>query len=360
MGNSIDYLVQNGKFDLEEKPFNDVDSLILCQLSYLKFEGMVPLISQRKRSVKLMDIFTHPLREQLFLDKRYELPNRRLFEAVAFSRRFQTMKLNYFYKLIDLEKQIQFAAVTFFLEDGTNYVAFRGTDETIVGWKEDFNMALKTPIPSQRLALEYMNKVAKRFMGNFMVGGHSKGGNLSVYSSMYCKDDIKKRIVRIYTNDGPGFFEDIFCSKEYQSIQNRIIKIVPQSSLIGMLFQHVEDYQVIASSGKGGIGQHDPYTWEVKDFDFVRKTALKQGRKRFNNRLNRWVEGLNEEEKNNFVETLYQIISVTEAETLLDLTEEWKENSLKILNAMKELDSDTRKMMTKVIGAMFRINQGKK
>lgn len=359
MGNSIDYLIRNGKYELTELLFNDVDSLILCQLSYLKFEGIVPELSMRRKGMKLMDIFTHPLRERLFIEDRYEVSNRRLFEAVAFSKRFQNMKLNHFKHVIDLEKQVQFAAITFYLEDGTTYVAFRGTDETIIGWKEDFNMAFKSPIPSQLLAVDYINKVAKKISGEFMVGGHSKGGNLAVYSAMKCEDEVKKRILHIYTNDGPGFVEDVFSSADFESIQSRITKIVPQSSLIGMLLQHQEDYQVIESSGKG-VNQHDPYTWEVKDYDFVHKNDLNQGRKIFNERLNRWVEGLNEEERSIFVETLYKIISVTEAETLMDLTEEWKENTVKMVNAIKEVDADTRKMLTKIIRAMFRLNQGKK
>ncbi|MFA9464441.1 MAG: DUF2974 domain-containing protein [Velocimicrobium sp.] len=360
MGNCIDYLIQNGKYGLFEKPFNDVDSLILCQLSYLKFEGIVPELSKRRKSMKFMDVFTHPLREKLFIDQRFEIPNRRLFEAAAFSKRFQTMKINYIDNQIDLDKQIQFAAMTFFLEDGTVYVAFRGTDETIIGWKEDFNMAFKTPIPSQLLAVEYLSKVARRFKGNFIVGGHSKGGNLAVYASMKCQDSVRCRILYIYTNDGPGFMKEVFSTKEFESIQPRIIKIVPQSSLIGMLLQHQEDYQVIESKAKGGVGQHDPYTWEVKNDEFVYKNDLNQGRKLFNERLNGWVEELNEEERSTFVETLYKIISVTEAETLMDLTQEWKDNSLKMVNAIKEVDADSRKMLRKIIGELFHITKGKK
>ncbi len=359
MGNCIDYLIRYGKQELSEMPFNDVDSLILCQLSYLKFEGMVPELAKRRKSMKIMDLFVHPQRESLFIDDRYEAQNRSLFEAVAFSKRFQNLKMNHFSNLIDFDKQIQFAAITFFLEDGTTYVTYRGTDETIIGWKEDFNMAFKTPIPSQILAVEYLNKVSKRISGDFIVGGHSKGGNLAVYASMKCDEAVKGRIRRIYTNDGPGFVKEVFSSAEFEAIKCRIVKIVPQSSLIGMLLQHQEEYQVVQSCGKG-VAQHDPFTWEVKDGIFVRKNDLNQGRKLFNERLNQWVEGLDDEERTVFVETLFKIISVTEAETLMELTEEWRENSFKMVNAIKEVDADTRKMLRKIIGALFHVKKGKK
>lgn len=360
MGNSIDYLIQYGKYDFTEKPFNDVDNLILCQLSYLKFEVMVPELGKRRKNMKLMDIFTHPLREKLFTDERYEIPNRGLFEAAAFSKRFQNMSINYISCQIDVDKQLQFAAMTFFLENDITYVAFRGTDETIIGWKEDFNMAFISPVPSQLLSVEYLDRVGKKIPGSFMIGGHSKGGNLAVYSAMKCSDEVRKRILRIYTNDGPGFVKDIFSSDDFEMVRERITKIVPQSSMIGMLLQHQEEYQVIESSGKGGMGQHDPYTWEVREGSFVHKQDLTYGRKLFNEKLNSWVEELDEEQRSVFVETLYKIILVTEAETLMDLTDEWKENSMKMINAVKDVDTDTRKMLTKIIGAMFTVKKRKK
>lgn len=353
MGNVVDYLIQYGKYKFSEKQFNHIDSLILCQLSYLKFEGIIPGLTKRRKSMNLMDVFTHPDREKLFADERFEVVNRSLFEAAAFSLRFQNSKLNYMMELTDIEQQMQFAAMTFFLEDGTIYIAYRGTDETIVGWKEDFNMAFKEPIPSQLLAAEYLNQAAKKFDGPFMIGGHSKGGNLSVYASMKCEPLIKQRISRIYTNDGPGFVEGIFASQDFESIKSRIVKIVPQSSMIGMLLQHQEDYMVVASTGKGGMGQHDPFTWEIENGDFVYHSDLNQSRKMFNERLNNWVDSLNDEQRTTFIETLFQIISVTEADTLMDLTEEWKDNALKMLNALKDVDADTRKMIAKIIRAML-------
>lgn len=360
MGTIIDYLMKWGKYSLKENPFNDVDSLLLCQLSYLKFDGIVPELGRRRKNVGMLDAFSHKDRERMFSDERYEIPNKALFEGMAFSRRFQNMKMNHYVTITDVEREIQFAAVTFFLDNGMVYVAYRGTDETIIGWKEDFNMAFKSPVPSQVLSARYLNRVGQRISGKFMVGGHSKGGNLAVYASMKCKEDIQDRIDRVYTNDGPGFVEAIFSSQDFAKIENRITKIVPQSSLVGMLLQHQEKYQVIESMEKGGVKQHDPYTWEVKNGDFIRKNDINQGRKLFNKRLNEWVQSLDEGQRMTFVETLYQIITVTEAETLIDLTEEWRENSLKMVNALKDMDGETKKALAGILKALFAVKRKKK
>lgn len=359
MGNVIEYLNKYGKYSFDEKEFNEVDNLILCQLSYLKFEEVAPALNSRCRKKSLMDIFVNPKRELLFADERFEVPNRNLFQAVAFSRRFQNMAIQYVDCQIDTEKQLQFAAMTFFLDEKLVYVGFRGTDETIIGWKEDFNMAFISPVPSQLLGVEYINKVGKKIKGKFMIGGHSKGGNIAVYSAMKCKKEIADRITKIYTNDGPGFAKDIFTSDDYNAIEDRIVKIVPQSSTIGMLLEHQEKYQVVESTGKGGIGQHDPFTWEIKDGTFVYRQDLNYGSKLFNEKLNSWVMNLGEKERMTFVETLYQIVSSTEAETLIELTDEWKDNSTKMVNAIKDIDAETKKMLKKTLAALFKIHRKK-
>ncbi|MDK2807763.1 MAG: hypothetical protein PWP24_497 [Clostridiales bacterium] len=359
MANCVDYIRKQGKYGFDELPFHEVDSLLLCMLSYLKLEGMVPDASKRKKSVGLMEIFTHPLREKLFADERFEIPNRSMFTALAFSKRFQNTKINYLESCIDFNRQLQFAAMTFFLENGPTYVCFRGTDETIIGWKEDFNMAFERPIPSQILAVEYLNRVAKKWKGDFLVGGHSKGGNLAVYAAMECEEIHRQRIRAIYSNDGPGFMKEVIASSEFARVKDRIIKLVPQSSLIGMLLQNQEEYKVVASTGKGGVGQHDPYTWEIEGTDFVYKDEIHLGTRLFNERLNQWVEELDEKDRSIFVETLYQIVCSTQAETLMDLSEEWKDNALKMVAAFKEIDVDTRRALNKIIRALFHIRTKK-
>lgn len=354
--NIINYIDTYGKYSFEERPFNDVDNLILSQLSYLKFDGIVPGIFEKRNGIKLLDILTHPERYKMFTDERFKAVNRSLFEAMVFSKRFQTMRLNHYVKITNCEKESQFSAITFFLDENNIYIAYRGTDETIVGWKEDFNMAFLSPVPAQEEGLKYLNLIGKKLKQPFYVGGHSKGGNIAVYSSMKCDKHVKEKIKTIYNNDGPGFRKDVFDVNEFEIVKDKIVKIVPQASLIGMLLQNQEEYQVIKSTGKGGIGQHDPFTWEIEGDSFVFVDDIDKSHKMMNERLNEWVSGLDETQMQTFVDTLYQLISITEADTLMDLTEEWKDNAIKIANAFKDVDGETKKVLKEIIAALFLMN----
>ena len=187
--------------------------------------------------VTLESLKEHPDFEKLFADVRYEKPNRALYERMVQGKRFRNLELNYYVNVIEERWETQFSAVTFTLGDGSRYVAYRGTDETIVGWKEDFNMAFLTPVPGQAISVEYLNRVAGRFGGPLYVGGHSKGGNLAVYSAMNCNPDIQNRIRKIYSMDGPGFRPEVLRECDYGKIADRVVKILPNSSLVGMIFE---------------------------------------------------------------------------------------------------------------------------
>lgn len=356
MGNIIDYIRTFGQLSFDERPFNEIDSLILSQLSYLKFDHIVPNMFEKRNGIKLLEILTHPKREAMFADERFENVNRTLFESMVFSKRFQTMRLNHYVNKTDCENESQFSAITFMLDSHIIYIAYRGTDETIVGWKEDFNMAFLTPVPSQKQGVDYLNQVGKKLKQPFYVGGHSKGGNIAVYSSMKCEREIQKKIAAIYNNDGPGFRKEVFETNEFELVKDRIVKIVPQSSLIGMLLQHQEEYQVVKSTGKGGIGQHDPFTWEIEDGEFVYVEDIDKSHKKVNEALNEWVSGLDDQQMKTFVDTLYQIVSATNADTLIDLTDEWKENAIKIVNAFNDVDRETKKNLLEIVGGLFLIS----
>ena len=181
MGTVLNYLEKYGKYTFQEMPLTEVDSLALCQLSYLKFDDLVPDVRRDGPAVTLESLKEHPEFEKLFGDVRFEKENRALFEGMMQGLRFRHMRLNYYVNVVEEQRETQFSAVTCFLDDGTAYVAFRGTDETIVGWKEDFNMAFLSPVPGQAYSAKYLEAVASRIRGPFFVGGHSKGGNLAVY-----------------------------------------------------------------------------------------------------------------------------------------------------------------------------------
>lgn len=353
MGNIVDYLRSYGQYTFEEKEFNAVDSLILSQFAYLKLDGIVPKPFEKRNGIRLLDILTHEDRNKLFADERYEKANRSLFEAMVFSKRYQRMKLNHYAVRTDIETETQFCAVTCQLDNALTFVAYRGTDETLVGWKEDLNMTFLCPVPAQQYAVEYLNAVGGRIKTPLIIGGHSKGGNLSVYAALKCKKEIKERITAIYNNDGPGFRREVFADGEYEKLLSRITKTVPQFSFFGMLLQDEKECAVIKSSGVGGIGQHDPFTWEVKNGTFIYVKGIHKSQQVVNNSLNEWVTRLNEEELKIFAKTLFEVIGACEADTVIELTEEWKENRTRMVNAFKHIDGETKKKILEIVSILF-------
>ena len=354
MGTVLDYIKEYGKYSFREMPMTEVDSLALCQLSYLKFDGMVPGVRENLPSVTLESLKAHPDYEKLFADVRYEEVNRALIEGMLAGKRYSNLKLNCYVNMVEKESEMQFSAITYILNDGTVYIAYRGTDETIVGWKEDFNMAFCSPVPGQEYSVGYLNTVAERIHSPFYVGGHSKGGNLAVYSAMNCRPDIQERIIRVFSMDGPGFRPEVLRAGNYDMIADRVTKILPHSSLVGMLFESDMHFQVVESK-TFGLMQHDPYTWLVEGDHLKHVDDIYESRKQMDNTLNTWILSLDEKQLRIFVDTLFQVISASQADNLIDFTAEWRQSMNRIIAALKGLDPDTTKALKAVIKALFDI-----
>ena len=355
MGTILDYLKDYGDYTFSEKPLNEVDSLVLCQFSYLKFDGMVPPIEERREPVSIQYLDRLPDKEKLFADERYRENNTALFQRMLDSVRFSSLRMNYYVTRVDTEKETQFSAVTFFLEDGSIYVAYRGTDETIIGWKEDFNLAFSEPVPGQIHSVEYLNETAAFFDRHFFVGGHSKGGNFAAFAAMNCEEGVQDRIIKIYSHDGPGFRPEIREAGHYERIADRVVKIIPHSSLVGMLLEsHAAGYMVVESKSFGLL-QHDPYTWLVKEDGFVRVKDIYKRRKFMDETLNEWILSMDEEHIHSFVDTLYEVVSASKAATLIDFTADWKKNMTAVVAALKELDKETASMIKRIIVSLFEL-----
>lgn len=354
MGNVIDYLAQYGDQAFAERAFCDVDVLILAQLSYFDFGSAVPTIAQRKKSVTLEEIDRTADLSAVFADKWYGENNRKLWNALLAGRRFRTMRCNYYRERMEEEQEAQFGAVTFFPEGCEPVVAFRGTDDSVVGWKEDFRLAFRKPLASQEMSSVYLNQVGCKLPGAFMVCGHSKGGNLAAYAATWAETGVQRRITDIYSLDGPGFLPEVFEGDSYEQIRSRVHRILPYSSLVGMLLQNYEQYEVVKSSGIG-ILQHDAFTWQIEDGKFVKAVDIEAKQKRMNEALNQWIFTLPEEERQLFVETLFQVIDQTGVTTLTEFSEHWKENLKSCLKSLKSLDPETRKRIRRIIKILLEI-----
>ncbi len=354
MGTILDYLREYGGYNLSEKPFSDVDSLVISQLSYLKFDGIVPGPFEGQMPVSLQEIAAHKDYDHLYADERYRKDNTALFLGVVNSIRFGSMKLWNYVNHIEPEEESQFSAVVCGLSEGVTYVVFRGTDENIVGWKEDLNLAFSEPVPGQRRSVVYLEQAAKTIEGEFYVGGHSKGGNLAVYSAMHCEPEVRDRIARIYDHDGPGFRPEVRRQGAYAEIESRIHKTVPRSSLVGMLLYTDGAYQVVESKTIG-LAQHNPYTWLIKDDSFRIVEQIRPGRKFMDQALNEWILSLDQEQMHTFVDTLYHIVQASETDNLIDFTANWFQSLQKIGRAVGEVDGETAEVLFRIMRALFEV-----
>lgn len=352
MENIINY-AEKELATLNEKEFNAIDSLILSQISNIILNNLVGCINSNREPVKFKDLLKAELFPRMFDKVPYEESTKQLLFSLAASPRFRDIGINYHISKTDPISEKQFSATTFILNNTYAYIAFRGTDYSVVGWKEDFNMAFTTPVPSQIEGVEYLNTIAKLIPHSLYVGGHSKGGNIAVYASMNCNYRVSPRIKKIFSHDGPGFREEIIKSSAFSKIKDKIHKTLPHSSLIGMLLENHEDYHIVKSNKVGGVRQHNPFSWEITNFDFNYLEKLSPGSRYTNATLHGWLSEVCDEKRKLFIETLFDIFDSTKSETFIEITQNWKKNIPIIFNSIKNIDSEVKSMIIQLIKELF-------
>lgn len=341
MSHIVSYLKRHRELSFGEEVFNEVDALILSQFVYLKLDDLIPNTSENKESVFLYEISNCMDYEKVFEDKRYSKDNKALLKAMVESRRYRGMKLNYFSQITSIVAETQFAAITCFLEEGPTVIVYRGTDETLVGWKEDFNMFFKEPVMGQSLSGLYLQQVSERIEGNFIITGHSKGGNFAVYASMNAKEKVQNRIERVYSFDSPGFRPEILESVDFNKIKDRISKFLPRSSFFGVILQSEEDYQVVDCFSVG-MKQHNPYNWQVEGTELKKVKELDKSSIFLNETFNQWLYGLEDDELHAFAEIWYQVLRQANVTTILEFLKEPGKYLIKLADVIKETDEETK------------------
>lgn len=343
MSNIIDYLTWRGDIPLASMPFNAADNLVLSLLAYIQFENVISKddkLTVRQAAIKLSG------RSNDFGVMRSD--NARLLRELTSGTRFGDAMICHCVNEIDASEEKQFAAITICLDDGTCFIAYRGTDNTLIGWKEDFNLSFISPVPAQTASMRYLRDVAGLTAGAIRIGGHSKGGNLAIYAASQCGPTIQDRIIAVYSNDGPGLDDANFMSEGYARIKDRFSSFVPQSSIIGMLLQHQENYAVVTSHAIG-LFQHHPYTWQVSRTGFEIVDAIRPGSRYVDATLKSWLSSVSVDKRMAFVDTLYAILSSTNATTVQGLTVKWWKNALVMLKSTKNIDAQTRKLIISVL-----------
>ena len=354
MANILDYLDWRGDVTLEEKEFNEVDNLILSELAYADMDGIAPS-PEEGGTMPLSEIW-HIYQEK-GTDQSYLVNNpKRLLERAASSARFGGLQLGRYVNEVDHAREIQFSAVTFYLPDGTAYVAYRGTDNTIVGWREDFNICYLNETPGQAQAVAYLNSIAEETDCPLRVGGHSKGGNLAIFAAAFCEGEVKERIMTVYSNDGPGFNQTVADMEEYRAILPKVDLILPESSVVGILLTNDAQRRVIKSSANGPL-QHDPYTWQVMGPAFVPADGLSNASLFMNEALGKWIGGLNEEQKKILVSAVFDSLDASGAQTLAEMNANKWVSYNAVLKAVREMAPEMQKEVWGILMSLATVSR---
>lgn len=355
MANMMDYLDWRGDLSFEAAEFNEVDNLILAQLIYVDFEGIVPGRDSGEQ-IRLKDaselFFT--MHDEAEILARVSMTKSAPFvmRKMAETKRFQDALLSNYVNDISDEEQSQFSVVCVTLGDQSLYVSFSGTDNTIVGWRENFNMGYLSETPGQLKAVAYLNEVVKPEHEVVRVGGHSKGGNLSVYAAVKCEPWIQEKIVHVYSNDGPGYKRDMIESAQYQAMLPKISTILPESSIVGMLLEHQEAYEVVHSY-QSGIQQHDAMSWEVLGPAFVYVDHVATESILLDEALKTWIYQLDGVEREQIIDTVFSMLEEADIKTVDDFyNSKWKKIQ-ELMRAKSKLPKETQQLFSKALKLLW-------
>ena len=350
----FDYISWRGDLSMEQSELCEVDALIFSLLSYIDFEGLVPSeIQGARKPLALLTVTKRYLKAHsggdvpamgLILSRDIA----RLLVKASKSRRFGLCApICYVNKICDTEEK-QFSAIALLLESGDVMIAFRGTDDTLVGWKENFNMSFIYPVPAQKEAVAFLEYVAERTSGKIYLAGHSKGGNLAVYAGVKAKREIQSRIERIYSNDAPGFDAAFISGADYRLMSDKIFTFLPQSSIVGMLLEHEERYTVIKSKS-AGILQHDGFSWEVMGNKFIHLDSISGNSRVLDKNMKNLLSGMTRESRERFIDSIFEALeSKTGAKTLTELNSD----KIKLFKVWGSLDEES-KMQFRRIAALL-------
>lgn len=348
MSNLFDYITWRGDLSFENDKLNELDNIIFARLSYLPFKEIEFKSAQTIEELSLKFI---KLNKSKFLwpfdDK--------LIEMLGESARFKDLKVSDYVEVFDDEAEKQYASITIHLPENKKYLSYRGTDSTIVGWKEDFNMSFAINIPSQLEAVKYINKIGKKYPDSSLIlGGHSKGGNVAVYAGIYADENVKSRIELIINAEGPGFPQNVMNDIRYEKIKDKIKTFIPQESVIGRIMEHQEDYIVIRSNQKG-IMQHDIYSWEVGPRFLIQIKEVTHESQVMNNFTNEWLNSTTPESREKVINVLYEILAKSDVKNTSDISKALLKNTKVVLGNLKNMNEDDKKEIENMINQVMKL-----
>ena len=347
MSTIFDYLDHVTYDSIYDRPFKELDVLALTELTYLPFDRIVPQGDTTNIEVRLSDAteLVDQTTDFIVTDQHLQL-----VDSLATSKRFKNIKLLNYVDEYDPDVQKQFAAMTYRLTMDVYLVVFRGTDDTLIGWKEDFHMTYMDHIPAQRRAASYLQHVMKEFpKGRFMVAGHSKGGNLAAYACSYLPDQLSEQVDAIYCYDAPGLNKSIIKTEGYQRIAHLIHRYVPQGSIVGMMLEVPEPATIVKSRAFGGFAQHDAFTWMVEKDGFVTLDQTSPDSQQMDQTLKQWVQEVPDSQLKKFFDTFFGLFLDAGVTSINDLMNLKNFSKIKdIFQNTQDLDPTEREMLERL------------
>ena len=339
MSNINDYILWRGDIPINEQfKFNEVDSMILARFSYLRFD-----IIQMEKNETIETISMKM--KNLSNDEFHYNGDKELITNLGQSKRFKDMIISDYIKTNDIETEKQFGAITIHISEKEMYISFIGTDSTINGWKEDFNMAFMDNVPCQLSGKNYVEEISKKYPNKYIrIGGHSKGGNVAVYSAITAKEEIKNRIIKVDNFDGPGFNKKFIDEYKNEKILDKIETYIPQDSIIGRILEHQEKTTVSLSVEKG-ILQHDIYSWQVLRDEMIKS----EKNTKTSENITDWLKTTTTEQRKIFIDSVFELFFSTDATTFGDIKNSLTTSMVKIFKSYSKLNEEDRKVMTEMI-----------
>lgn len=351
MKNMLDYIKEFGHVSFEERAFSEIDALVLTELEYLPLEKVVPSDENGEDFVTVKEIaeYMQEHKQELFDENPMMITEERheVSQVIADAPRFQSLKFFGVVSEWDKDTTKQFAAVTVEVEPSVRLVVFRGTDETLIGWKEDFLMTYSPLVAAQTDAKEYLAKQASLWDGDLMISGHSKGGNLAIYAAATQVEDVQLRIVDIFCFDSPGLYRSVLETKGYQNIVPLAMRYIPQDSLVGLMLESEVPYVIVKSNATGAM-QHSAMTWEIEDGQFIKMEKLTKNSQLNDQTFKKWTESVSDEELELFWNVFFELLFSVGIDTVNDLYGQFMHYVQEFLKAAGNMDEEKRELLTRI------------
>ena len=350
MANILDYLNWRGDLSFSASSFNEIDNVIFSCLSYIDYEDAVLAYPNNKRVLyqnAVKRVFEKKDKDKIVLGLIVPKAIVKLMDNAYKTNRFGQIYVSNYVNSIDKDTKTQFSALVFHLSEKLIYIAYRGTDDTLIGWQENIDMLYTMPTGAQVMAVKYLEEIATLYPNTkIYLGGHSKGGNLANYATIFTNEEIQDRIIYCYTNDGQGMDKEYVDLDKYEKVKDKIIRVIPENDVVGMIFDTFAGKTIICKSSAKGVYQHDPFSWKINAIEFQTTEHIRPSAIKLDVQLTKLIKTVPTEDKVVFGQNLYDFITASQLDTLMDC----KKESLKLLKYLNKFSGKSKKLFWQVFG----------